>query len=513
MSSADKILGTVSGLPKKITDITDNIAKSGNSLDKMMTKLGNTLHKTGNGRIRNASNTISNAGKVASQKLQPMANAAAAAQKSLKDLQSCKEVATTSALVVNAVIDSCTGHLHPRANEKVLNKFNTDWDSWADTINRSFEKFSPSGQTKVLEQLGKNMFGDNLYYMGSAIKRESSGVFGGIADFEDSLHAFRGSYRDPVAAAKKIEQGVKGIVAATERVAGSINSMIKIYQNGMNPNTKSAGSAILTSLENLHDTKAISVLNKTLTMGGGAATLLADGGNLTGALKSKNPTTIFAAGSKAVKDVKEIAKELKNTKQSLNSTSLSQGATAEQASQKQYAQQGQLSQQSQQAQEGQEPQQDSENKQKNATIQAQSDSYICSGATMRCTKGTSLARLTVLPSRTVFLTGQPMANISDHLSMINLAPFGRCRSLGFPATASATAANHGSLTPMPCMHNTPFLWMRGKDDYIIKGDSALLKSSTCSCMWGGTISLVTDGQAPTGLINLTREERETFEQQ
>lgn len=152
-------------------------------------------------------------------------------------------------------------------------------------------------------------------------------------------------------------------------------------------------------------------------------------------------------------------------------------------------------------------------KQKNATMQAQSDSYICSGATMRCTKGTSLARLTVLPSRTVFLTGQPMANISDHLSMINLAPFGRCRSLGFPATASATAANHGSLTPMPCMHNTPFPWMRGKDDYIIKGDSALLKSSTCSCMWGGTISLVTDGQAPTGLINLTREERETYEQQ
>lgn len=126
------------------------------------------------------------------------------------------------------------------------------------------------------------------------------------------------------------------------------------------------------------------------------------------------------------------------------------------------------------------------------------DSYVCSGAIMKCSMGTSQAKLTVLPSRTVFLTGQPMANISDHLSMVNLAPFGRCRSLGFPATASATAANHGTLTPMPCIHNTPFPWMGGKNDYIVKGDPALLKSSTCQCMWGGTISIIDDGQHGEG---------------
>ena len=132
------------------------------------------------------------------------------------------------------------------------------------------------------------------------------------------------------------------------------------------------------------------------------------------------------------------------------------------------------------------------------------DSYVCSGATMKCSMGTCQAKLTVLPSRTVFLTGQPMANISDHLTMVNLAPFGRCRSMGFPATASATAANHGTLTPMPCMHNTPFPWMGGKNDYIIKGDPALLKSSTCSCMWGGTISIVDNGQTNTEPADMSR---------
>lgn len=126
------------------------------------------------------------------------------------------------------------------------------------------------------------------------------------------------------------------------------------------------------------------------------------------------------------------------------------------------------------------------------------DSYVCSGAMMKCTMGTSPARLTVLPSRTVFLAGQPMANISDHKSMVNLGAFGLCRSLGFPATASATAAAHGHLTPMPCMHNTPAPWFVGKMDTLIKEQPALLQSCKCQCMWGGTISLINNGQIGIG---------------
>ena len=127
---------------------------------------------------------------------------------------------------------------------------------------------------------------------------------------------------------------------------------------------------------------------------------------------------------------------------------------------------------------------------------------------MRCTMGTSTANLTVLPIRTVNLTGPPMANISDHKSMVNLAPFGLCRSLGFPATAAATAAAHGHLTPMPCVHNTPVPWMGGKMDYLIKGQPALLKSCKCQCMWGGTISLITDGQVGEGTQYVTKKPKD-----
>lgn len=135
------------------------------------------------------------------------------------------------------------------------------------------------------------------------------------------------------------------------------------------------------------------------------------------------------------------------------------------------------------------------------------DSYVCSGAMMRCTMGSSPAKLTVLPSRTVFLAGQPQANISDHQSMVNLAPFGLCRSLGYPATASATAAAHGHLTPMPCVHNTPAPWFVGKMDTLIKGQPALLQSCKCQCMWGGTITLINNGQVGEGAEGVNEKEK------
>ena len=139
------------------------------------------------------------------------------------------------------------------------------------------------------------------------------------------------------------------------------------------------------------------------------------------------------------------------------------------------------------------------------------DSYISSGALMRCSMGDKTAKLTVLPSRTVYLCGEPMANITDHITMVNLAPLGKCRSLGYPLTASATAAHHGHLTPMPCSHNTPANWIQGKTDYYIKGQPALLKSSKCQCMWGGIISFVNDGQVGEGTSYVQKKEKESKE--
>lgn len=113
---------------------------------------------------------------------------------------------------------------------------------------------------------------------------------------------------------------------------------------------------------------------------------------------------------------------------------------------------------------------------------------------MRCTMGMAPSTLTVLPIRTVFLSGKPQANISDFQPIVNIAPFGLCRSLAYPPTAAATTAALGTLTPTPCMPSTMMPWMGGKMDTLIKGEPALLKSCKCQCMWGGTITLVNNGQ-------------------
>ena len=141
-----------------------------------------------------------------------------------------------------------------------------------------------------------------------------------------------------------------------------------------------------------------------------------------------------------------------------------------------------------------------------------SDSYVTSKATLKCSFGDKTSKLTVYPDRTVELTIKPTANISDHISMYNIAPFGKCHTIRFPATGAATAANKGRLTPMPCVPGTVTEWVNGKNDYIIKGKPALLKSSFCRCQWGGIITVIDDGQIDTGLADLSKEKAKSEEE-
>lgn len=122
--------------------------------------------------------------------------------------------------------------------------------------------------------------------------------------------------------------------------------------------------------------------------------------------------------------------------------------------------------------------------------------YVNHGAKIKCTCGSKISNIQVLPDRTVTLTDGHYANISDHQSMINIPSFGVCRSLKYPPTKSATDAHHGSLTPMPCKPGTYSVWENGNDTYIIRNFPALLTCSSCRCIYGGVITIITDGQIP-----------------
>lgn len=544
-----QIIGKVGVLPGDIQRVTGSIATGASTINSMTARLdaavrGATTKTPVSGAVKSGLSGVTGAlnrgaarvnawasglnsvGTTVAGTLSTISSAANIINQSITDLQNCQQVLHTSSLVVDAIMDSVTGHSHPRVNEQVLLKFDAEWDSWAKAVEGTYSRLSPAGTAHVLESLARAGFGDEVFSLGSAIKKNSAGVLGGIADFEDSIQAFGGGYRNPVLAAKKIERGVKGIIGATERVANSINGMITTYQNKMG---------------------YVEALNRTLTFGGGAATLYSDGAVLGQALENRDWKTVYEIGKKTYGDARTIIEGLRDPDEAMKITDLANGyptggaapispdvldsiddagrvpdsGMGEEAIDDPGDDAGDDSSGDGDAlveDKGDETEDDAgDNDDENAreapsdtSEYGKADSYVCSGATMRCSFGDKSARLTVYPDRTVFLTGQPMANISDHTSLYNIAPFGKCHTTRYPATAAATAAAHGKLTPMPCIPGTMNNWINGNDDFDVKGDPALMKNSYCKCRWGGIIKITNDGQLMPSPAWIQKQPRKDF---
>lgn len=120
--------------------------------------------------------------------------------------------------------------------------------------------------------------------------------------------------------------------------------------------------------------------------------------------------------------------------------------------------------------------------------------HVCMGATLQCSFGAAPSKLVVLPTNRMMTNNVPAANIMDHAPMVNILPFGPCSSLAFPATAAATAAAMGALTPMPCIPNTPAPWVTGSPTVMLGHMPALNQSAKLMCAFGGVIQIVQEGQ-------------------
>lgn len=120
---------------------------------------------------------------------------------------------------------------------------------------------------------------------------------------------------------------------------------------------------------------------------------------------------------------------------------------------------------------------------------------VVNTAQLACSQGTAPSALVVLPVNRVFSGNQPAANIMDHKPMVNVLPFGMCRSLANPTVAAATSAAQGVLTPMPCVPNTPAPWTPGATTVLLANAPSLDNTCKLACVWAGTISVVSPGQA------------------
>lgn len=122
---------------------------------------------------------------------------------------------------------------------------------------------------------------------------------------------------------------------------------------------------------------------------------------------------------------------------------------------------------------------------------------VVAGATMQCSFGLAPTALVALPTRRVLIEGRPAAAITDIATGVNIPPFGMCSSLANPTVAAATSAALGVLTPMPCMPVVAGPWVPGAPRTVVGGTPALVSGSTCTCAYGGVITLLMPGAVRT----------------
>jgi len=115
--------------------------------------------------------------------------------------------------------------------------------------------------------------------------------------------------------------------------------------------------------------------------------------------------------------------------------------------------------------------------------------YVCKGAKLECSEGSAPSFLGVVRPN-VSLCGQPMANVMDHKTGVNIMPaaFVVCKSKINPAVA-ASPAKQAPCTPAPTI-----FWTGGEMNVSVNGDPALLDTSECKCLLGGTIKITDPGQ-------------------
>tara|TARA_B110000114_G_scaffold178652_1_gene211987 strand:- start:106 stop:495 length:390 start_codon:yes stop_codon:yes gene_type:complete len=119
---------------------------------------------------------------------------------------------------------------------------------------------------------------------------------------------------------------------------------------------------------------------------------------------------------------------------------------------------------------------------------------VCMGAMMQCSMGLAPSSLMVVPTNKVMTSNKPAATIMDHKPMVNVLPFGMCKSPANPMVAAATAAALGVLTPMPCIPATAAPWVPGSPTVLIGNMPALNDSSKLMCSYAGVISINSPGQ-------------------
>ena len=105
-----------------------------------------------------------------------------------------------------------------------------------------------------------------------------------------------------------------------------------------------------------------------------------------------------------------------------------------------------------------------------------------------CSHGTAPSVLLVPDNHHRITDHKNVANISDHIPIKNIAPFGKCKSMSNPAVAAAAGI------PQTCIPATPLKWQQNNKAIILDKEKILDDRCVCTCIWKGVIAITNAGQ-------------------
>lgn len=118
---------------------------------------------------------------------------------------------------------------------------------------------------------------------------------------------------------------------------------------------------------------------------------------------------------------------------------------------------------------------------------------VVMGAMAKCAQGLAPAPVKFLPTSKVFAP-MPAGDITGIVPMLNLSPFGMCKSLANPKVAAATAAAFGVLVPQPCIPLPVMPWAPPSPKVLMGALPAVLDSCKTMCAFAGAITIMMPGQ-------------------
>ena len=139
-----------------------------------------------------------------------------------EEIKKTQDKVSTASYDIDKLSDTLSGKVYVEDMSRAASQMDNGYDQ---TLSDISVILTGDKTTEYIEGWARVQFGDQMYEAASAIKNGASTAILGVEDFMNLGDTFGGSWRDPATAAKKIENGLKTIQKAVDKVSTVANNI------------------------------------------------------------------------------------------------------------------------------------------------------------------------------------------------------------------------------------------------------------------------------------------------